>query len=155
MDAKTNILPMKLVIVFCLACLCGLAVPARAQSLIGKWQLVKQTSCLDDDDAVAVDELGMQEVADDMKSRAGSSAQVLQLKDNNAGEENTRIISRKKTYNSRSFLYKYDGTSLHFLDKKSRTIIESFTVEKLAGDSLIISNVSRACETKVFVRIKP
>jgi hypothetical protein len=147
---------MKLVIVLCLACLCGLAtVPAQAQSLIGKWQLVKQTSCLDDDDDLNVDDLGMQEVVDDMKSRAGSSAQVLQLKDNNSGEESTRIISRKKTYNSRAFLYKYDGTSLHFLDKKSRTIIESFTVEKLEGDSLIISNVSRACETKVFVRIKP
>jgi hypothetical protein len=157
MDAKTNIRPMKLVIFFCLACLGGMAaiVPAQAQSLIGKWQLVKQTSCLDDDDDLNVDDLGMQEVVDDMKSRAGASAQILQLKDNNSGEENTRIISRKKTYNSRSFLYKYDGTALHFLDKKSRTIIESFTVEKLEGDSLIISNASRACETKVFVRIKP
>jgi hypothetical protein len=147
---------MKFLIFLCLLWLfcAGVVVPGSAQSLVGKWQLVKQTSCLDDDEELSVDEVGMQDVVDDMKTRAGSGAQILQFKENNSGEENTRIISRKKTYNSKSFLYKYDGTSLHFLDKKSRTIIESFTVEKLEGDSLIISNVSRVCETKVFVRIK-
>jgi hypothetical protein len=90
----------------------------------------------------------------DMKGMSGSTPQVLTLKEKNEGEENTKIIDKKKSYNSKSFLYKFDGESIYFLDKKSRTIIESFVVEKLATDSLIISNSSRACETRIFVRIK-
>ena len=124
----------------------------QSQSIIGTWQLVKQTSCLDDN--IELNDEGVEEVLSDMKSMSGPTPQVMTLKENNAAEESTKIVSRKKSYNSKSFLYKYDGQSIYFLDKKSRTIIEGFTVEKLEGDSLIISNSARACETKVFLRIK-
>lgn len=127
-------------------------VTCQAQSIVGKWQLMKQTSCLEDE--ISVDEMGMEEVLTDMKSMSGSTPQTMTLKNNNSGEESTKIINRRKSYNSKSFLYKHSGDALHFLDKKSRTIIESFTIEKLAGDSLIISNAARVCETKVFIRIK-
>ena len=124
----------------------------QAQSIVGSWQLVKQSSCLDDD--IEVNDDGMEDVLGDMKSMGKATPQVLRLKDNNTGDESTKIISRKKSYNSNSFLYKFNGTTLHFLDKRSKTIIESFTVEKFEADSLIISNAARACETRIFVRLK-
>jgi len=129
-----------------------LAISANSQSIVGKWQLVRQSNCVEDE--LEETDADTQELVDDMKSIAGATPQVLTLKEKNEGEENTKIIDRKKSYNSKSFLYKFDGESLYFLDKKSRTIIETFTVEKLVTDSLIISNTSRACETRIFVRIK-
>ena len=123
-----------------------------SQSIVGTWQLVKQTTCMDDDTELSAD--GAEELLQDMKKMSGPTAQVLRLKDNNTGDESTKIISKKKSYNSNAFLYKFNGTSVYFLDKKSKTIIEGFTVEKLQADSLIISNSARACETKIFVKLK-
>jgi len=123
-----------------------------SQTLVGSWQLVKQTNCVEDDEELSAD--GAEDVLSDMKSMAGPTPQVLRFKDNNTGDETTKIISRKKSYNSNSFLYKFNGSSIYFLDKKSQTIIEGFTVEKFAADSLIISNSARACETKIFVKLK-
>jgi hypothetical protein len=130
---------------------CSCFIMCQAQSIIGTWQLVKHTSCMDD--AIEVDD-GTADMVNEMKSMAGTTRQVLVLRDNNTAEESTKIISRRKSYNSKSFLFKFTGDALYFLDKKSRTIIEGFTVEKFAADSLIISNASRVCETRVFVRIK-
>ena len=129
-----------------------LVMGANAQSIIGSWQLVRQSSCVEDE--LGTGDADTEELITDMKGMSGTTPQVLILKEKNEGEENTKIITKKKSYNSKSFLYKFDGEFLYFLDKKSRTIIESFTVEKLATDSLIISNTSRACETRIFVRIK-
>jgi hypothetical protein len=127
--------------------LLSLPLMVNGQSIVGKWQLIKSSSCvggdMDDDELVT-----------EMKNMASPGNQVVTFKDNNAAEESTRIISRKKSYNSRAMLYKFSGESLFILDKRSKTIIESFNVEQLSADSLIISNSSRACETKVFVKIK-
>ncbi|MBA4054277.1 MAG: hypothetical protein C0490_06160 [Marivirga sp.] len=124
-----------------------------AQSIVGRWQLVKQSSCVEDE-LGEEDDPEIQALVEDMKGMSGASPQILEFKENNTGQESTKIISKKKSYNSKSFLYRYDGDGLYFLDKKSRTIIEGFTVEKLESDSLIISNSTRVCETKVFVRVK-
>ena len=122
------------------------------QSIVGRWQLVKQSNCVESE----LGENGAEadQLVEDMKGMSGAEPQVLQFKDNNTGEENTKIINKRKSYNSKSFLYRYNEGSLYILDKKSRTIIDGFTVEKLADDSLILSNVARACDTKVFVRLK-
>ncbi|HYG20424.1 MAG TPA: hypothetical protein VD816_15905 [Ohtaekwangia sp.] len=122
---------------------------AEAQSIVGNWQMVKHTSCLEDEMTGRDDDL-----VDDLKSRSGTTSRILELKDNNTAEESTKIISNRKSYNSKSFLYKLNGSTLYFLDKRSRTIIETFTVEKLDADSLIISDTRRGCETKVFLRTK-
>ena len=124
----------------------------QAQSIVGRWQLAKQSNCveneLDEDEDASV-----KEMVEDMEGLSGAEPQILEFKDNNTGSENTKIINKKKSYNSKSFLYRYNEGSLYILDKKSRTIIDGFTVEKLTNDSLIISNVSRVCETKIFVRL--
>ena len=136
----------------CLLVLISLTVVCQAQSLVGRWQLVKESSCVEDE--LSPDDAETDDLVNDMKSRSGAAPQVLEFKDNNSGHESTKIISRKKSYNSKGFLYRFDGEVLYFLDKRSRTIIEGFTVEKLASDSLIITNSTRVCETKIFVRIK-
>lgn len=124
----------------------------HAQSIVGRWQLVKQSTCVDDEVAKADD--STQVLIDDMKSMSGATPQVLEFRANNTGQETTKIISKKKSYNSKSFMYRYSDSGLYFLDKKSQTIIEGYTVERLEADSLIISNSSRVCETKIFVRLK-
>jgi hypothetical protein len=121
------------------------------QSLVGKWQLMKQTSCIESELENNETE---DELEDQMYSRSGRTPQVIQFKDNNNAEESTKIVNRRKSYNSKALLYRFDGETLHFLDKRSRTIVESFSVEKISGDSLIISNSARACDTKIFIKIK-
>jgi hypothetical protein len=129
----------------------GFALFSQAQSIVGRWQLVKQSTCVEDE--LGEVDADAQALVDDMKSMEGAAPQVLELRDNNTGQESTKIISKKKSYGSK-FLYRYNESGLYFLDKKSQTIIEGYTVEKLEGDSLIISNATRVCETKIFVRIK-
>ena len=138
--------------IVCLLILTALTSVCLAQSIVGRWQLVKESSCVEDE--LSPDDVETEELVNDMKSMSGATPQVLEFKDNNTGHESTKIISRKKSYNSKGFLYRYDGDGLYFLDKKSRTIIEGYTVEKIESDSLIITHSSRVCETKIFVRIK-
>ena len=114
--------------------------------------IIKQSSCVDDDSGALGDEETQYWLM--RESDVGATPQIIEFRANKTGQESTKIISSKKSYNSKSFLYRYDENGLYFLDKKSRTIIEGFTVERLEGDSLIISNTQRVCETKVFVRIK-
>ena len=141
---------MKTIIIF--SALFCLVMATKAQSIVGSWQLVRQSNCVEEELGAVNAET--ENLVADMKGMSGTTPQVLILKEKNEGEENTKIITKKKSYNSKSFLYKFDGDSLYFLDKKSHTIIETFSVEKLATDSLIISNTTRACETRIFVRIK-
>lgn len=124
----------------------------QAQSIVGRWQLIKQSNCVESE--LGEEEGSVKEMVDDMKGLSGAEPQIIEFKDNNTGSESTKIINKKKSYNSKSFLYRYNDGSLYILDKKSRTIIDGFTVEKMDGDSLIISNASRVCETKIFVRLK-
>jgi len=124
----------------------------NGQSIVGKWQLVKQSNCVEED--LPPQDAETTALVEDMKGMAGSMPQVIEFKDNNTGQESTKIVSHKKAYNSKSFLYKYSGESLYILDKKSHTIIEGFSVEKIDADSLIITNSSRVCETKIFVKVK-
>ena len=106
------------------------------------------------EDTIGEEEGETQELIEDMKGMSGKTPQVLEFKDNNGVHESTKIINKRKSYNSKSMLYRLNENGLYFLDKKSRTIIESFTVEQLTADSLIISNSARVCETKILIRIK-
>jgi hypothetical protein len=139
---------MKLLLIIFLS---GISIICPAQDLLGKWQLVRQSTCVEDDlDPVSKEE---EEIISEMKSMSGALPQVIQFRENNKAEESTKIFNRRRSYNSNALLYKHTPSALHILDKKSRMIIESFTIEKLTADSLIISDAARACETKVFVKI--
>jgi hypothetical protein len=132
--------------------LCILSFQANAQSIIGRWQLVKQSNCIDESMTASND--GVQDMVDDMKSMAGATPQVVTFKEKQAGEESTRILNRKKSANTKNFLYKFNGEMLMILDKKSQTITDNYMVDKFSADSLIISNAARPCETRIFLRIK-
>jgi hypothetical protein len=125
---------------------------AGAQSILGTWQLVKQTSCLEGE--MTTDGDSAADLMETMKGMSGPSQQIVQFKEKSAGEESTRILNKKRSVNDKKFYYKFNGESLLILDKKSQTITDSYTVDRLDADSLILSNASRACETRVFVKIK-
>jgi hypothetical protein len=116
----------------------------NAQSILGTWQLTKQTTCL-------ANEIQMTDAEDSlvtqMNSRSGASARIVKFKEKGAGEQSVRILNKSKYADGKNFLYRFDGSDLHILDKKSQTLIQSYTVDKLAGDSLIVSNAARPCDT--------
>ena len=141
---------MKMLLVFLAAMVCCSTV--SGQTIVGSWQLMKQSSCIDD--KISVDDEGVKDVLNDMNSMSNQTPQVIQFKDNQTGEESTHILNKKKTSNAKNFLYKMDEGNLYILDKKSHTIAETYSIEVLKTDSLILSNATRACETKIFIRIK-
>lgn len=130
----------------------AITITAAGQSLIGNWQMVKQSNCLDNEMSAATE--SSQELVEEMKSRSSATPVVVKFKDKSSGEESVRVLTKRKAANNKNFLYKFDGETLLILDKKSRTITDSFLVEKVDADSLILSNVSRPCETRIFLKIK-
>jgi hypothetical protein len=122
-----------------------------SQSIVGEWQLIKQSTCMDEKLKPLPD--STQQLIDDMKSRGSATASTITFKDNQSGEESTRIINSRKSGYSKNFLYKFDGEMLMVLDKRSRTITDNYIVEKFSSDSLILAHASRPCETKIFLKI--
>jgi hypothetical protein len=123
-----------------------------AQPIQGTWQLVKTANCMDD--KLQADSDAEQELLDEMKGLSGPSSRVVRFKEKGVGEESTRILNKKKTVNGKNFLYKMNGETLLILDKRSQTISDSYSIDKLTPDSLILSNATRACEIRFFVKIK-
>lgn len=135
-----------------LAALVFFASPSFCQSIVGTWQLTKQSNCMSD--ALDTDE-DEEELLQDMASMSNRDIPLtIEFKDNNSGTENLHTINSKKQSKYKSFLFKFDGDNLYILDKKSQTISAAYTIDRLSADSLIYSNSSRPCETKVFVRLK-
>lgn len=129
-----------------------LSAPLFSQTIVGTWQLMKQSNCMSDQLPVDEDE---EELLQDMSTMAQRDIPLtIEFKSNNTGSENLHTLGSKKQTKYKSFLFKFDGDNLYMLDKKSQTISEAYTIDKLSSDSLIYSNVSRPCETKVFVRLK-
>ena len=124
----------------------------RSQSIVGTWQLVEKTSCLDDD--VQDEDEEIAELIEEMKSMSGGTNRVIVFKDNLSGEENVKIFESRKAHKMNNFLYKIDGNNLYILDKKSRLLVGSYEVERLSTDSLVFSHMKRPCETRIFVRVR-
>jgi hypothetical protein len=146
---------MKRIIILVISFVSSAPIIALAQSstISGSWQLVRQGTCLDEIASVEPDSVSG--LRNDMHSRSGETAQVVTFRDNATGEESTRILSKSKTLNAKKFLYKFDGEMLMILDKKSQTISDSYLVDKFTSDSLVVSNASRPCETRIFLKITP
>jgi hypothetical protein len=132
--------------------LCSFSFHMRAQSIVGSWQLVKQSNCVEENMSAANDTA--QRMIEDMQGMSSATPQVVVFKEKLTGEESTRILTKKKTYNNKNFLYRFDGETLMILYKKSQTISDSYMVDKFSTDSLIVSNSSRPCETRIFLRLK-
>jgi hypothetical protein len=139
---------MKLLLAFFLTSMC---LTSFGQSILGEWQLIKQSTCMDQNMKPLAD--STQQLLNDMKSRTTATASTVTFKDNQSGEESTRILNSRKSGYNKNFLYRFDGETLMVLDKKSRTITDNFIVEKFSTDSLILSNAARPCETRIFRKI--
>jgi hypothetical protein len=131
---------------------CMFSTVAYGQSILGKWQLVDESNCMEDK-LPAADDNGAS-LASEMKQIGSPAPQIVEFKEKGAGEESMRILNRKKAANAKNFLYKFSGESLLILDKRSQTITESYAVDKLSADSLVISSSSKPCDIKIFVKIK-
>ena len=126
---------------------------AQTARLLGSWQLVRQSTCLDEasNDAAPGD---VDALRAEMRSRSGASAQVVSFKANSTGQESTRILNSRGSANQKKFHYKFNGNLLLILDKRSQTISDSYTIDKITGDSLIMSSSTRPCEVRIFTKIK-
>lgn len=129
-------------------------VPASAQqeALLGSWQLVNHTSCLE---GVAEEDGDETELRREMRAQTPPAGQVVTFRPKAKAEQSTRILTSSRASTTRKFLYRYNGELLLILDKKSQTITDSYLVERLTADSLIVSNRRRPCETRIFVKIDP
>lgn len=135
-----------------LAAFSAIFVQTNAQSLVGTWQLVGHTTCLeeelgDEDEATNV-------LLEDIRSRESGTSSVIRFKADNSGDESIRLLDSRKSNKRNNFLYRYSEGKLYFLDKKSRLLVGSYDVDRLSSDSLVFSNASRACETRTFVRLE-
>jgi hypothetical protein len=120
---------------------------AKAQSLVGSWQLVKQTTCLDEG-------LKKDTPQKDIKNPGDQIPQIIRFIDQQNIEESTRILNTRKNVSTKHFLYKLDSATLYILDKRTRTIAETYNIDSWQGDNLILSHAARPCETKVFIKLK-
>lgn len=125
-----------------------------AQSIMGRWQLMKQSNCMDEKLDNPNQSEDMDELMSDFNSMKKRTPDVIEFKDKMKGEQSTTILGKRKEVNEKNFLYRYDGATLHLLDKKSRTIIASYNVEELSSAKLIVSDVNRPCEVRIFERIR-
>lgn len=143
---------MKPSIIAILAAFSIIFVETKAQSLVGTWQLVDHTTCLegelgDEDEATG-------DLLEDIRSRESGTPSVIRFKDDNSGDESIRLLASRKSDKRNNFLYRYSEGKLYFLDKKSRLLVGSYDVDRLSTDSLVFSNASRACETRIFIRLE-
>ena len=129
--------------------LCFMTCFCKAQSLVGSWQLIKQTTCLEEP---APNDTSNQKGI--VQNLTGQDPIIVRFIDQQNGEESAKILNTRKSSGTKNFMYKFDGSTLYILDKRTRTIAETYDIDSFQGDSLIISNTARACETRVFVKLK-
>ncbi len=130
------------------------SVSTYAQTIIGKWQLMKKSDCMSSQLDTPNQSEDMDNLMSDMSSMKSRTPEVITFKDKMKGEQSTTLLGKRKEYNEKNFLYRFDGKTLHLLDKKSRTIVTSYNVEEFTESKLILSDSSRPCEVRVFERLR-
>jgi hypothetical protein len=142
--------PMKTSIIF-LVGLLALAIPARAQSLVGTWQVVEEKTCFDAQFAESETE---KELTKDMGSTRSTVARVITFKKNGTGEEGIFSAGKKKGEDKTSFTYRLTGKELQLLDKKSGIMTQQLVVDELSATTLRFHLAAKDCEIKTLTRIK-
>ena len=110
---------------------------AWAQSLVGKWQLMKQTSCIESELDNPNQSEDMDELMAEMNSRKNRTADVIQFKTNYKGEQSTSILGKRKDVNDKNFIYNLTDKQLDILDPKSKTIIQTYIIEEITVSEMI------------------
>ncbi|MDV3310538.1 MAG: lipocalin family protein [Cyclobacteriaceae bacterium] len=141
---------MKALSIAILAAFISLPFRSAAQSIVGTWQLVRHNTCLDQE----MDWYeATRELLDDSRSRSSGTPSVIEFKADNSGQETIQLLDTRRSSKRNTFLYRYSEGKIYFLDKKSRLLVGAYDVDRLSADSLVFSEASRACETRIFVRL--
>jgi hypothetical protein len=143
--------PLNIILLSAATLALPLTLSAQTPAIVGSWQLVKKSTCMDN---ASAQEESAQQLVDEMHSRTSPGAQIVTFRQNSSGEESTRILNSNRSANRNKFFYKFNGEMLLILDKKSQTISDNYSVDKFTADSLILSNSARPCEIKIFLKIK-
>jgi hypothetical protein len=124
----------------------------KSQSLIGTWQVTKQTNCLEREvsDSVQMNENLLKEFS----SKSTRSPKVMIFRADNSAEESIRELDKKRSKSVKKFHYKQDGNNIYILDKKSHLIVSGLIIETLTSDSLVYYTAGKECEKTFFVRIE-
>ena len=126
---------------------------AWAQSLVGKWQLMKQTSCIESELDNPNQSEDMDDLMAEMNSRKNRTADVIQFKTNYKGEQSTSILGKRKDVNDKNFIYNLTDKQLDILDPKSKTIIQTYIIEEITVSEMILADVNRTCDKKYFKKL--
>jgi hypothetical protein len=123
---------------------------AKSQSVVGTWQIIRQSNCLEAEvsDSLQTDE----DVMTAFSSKSNRSPKVMSFNSDNTGEEGIKTLDKKKMSGVKKFHYKQDGSTIYILDKKSRLITSSLVIETLTSDSLVYHPAGKACERIFLVR---
>jgi hypothetical protein len=130
-------------ILFIISVLLGTSM-AQSDPLLGVWELQNHTHCESTKKTL---------LSESQRQQKNISPYTLVFLKNNQVTETGKIISPQKSYSSKAILFRYDGERIFFLDKRSKTLLEDYTIEKLDETTLVISNSKFPCETRIFKRI--
>jgi hypothetical protein len=95
-----------------------------------------------------------EELSGQMKTLSGPTPKTIQFNTDNSGEQNWKSVGKKKPVVKEKFLYKVADDVLYLLDKKSRLITDTYLIQVLTADSMVLVNKSRSCEQMELVRVK-
>lgn len=138
--------------------LAALALGAKGQSIVGKWQLSEQKTCFHA-------EMKESDTEKELKGSMGASsatavARVLTLEEKGNGEEAIMSAGKKKSTSKESFKYQVSGSpaaagsEFQILDKKSGLVTERWIIDELSETSLKMHDAVRDCETKTYIKVK-
>jgi hypothetical protein len=122
------------------------------QSVVGTWQVVKESTCLSNE--MGPSDETEEELSGQMKTLSGPTPKTIQFNTDNSGEQNWKSVGKKKPVVKEKFLYKVADDVLYLLDKKSRLITDTYLIQVLTADSMVLVNKSRSCEQMELVRVK-
>lgn len=122
------------------------------QSLVGKWQVINQTNCLEKElpNSTGSDDTFLKEFS----TQSGLSPVMMHFGKDGSVKRIIKIIGEKKPAETQEYKFSVDGTTIHLSDKKSKTILRIYTIETLTNDSLVYVVLGRECEKTTLVRMK-
>ncbi|HMJ69995.1 MAG TPA: hypothetical protein VK508_13915 [Cyclobacteriaceae bacterium] len=132
--------------------LIAFAIGAKAQPIVGKWQLSEQKTCFQA-------EMKESETEKELSSSMGSTsntavARVMTLEDDGKGEEGIFSAGKKKATSKNAFRYQVSEAEFFILDKKSGLVTQRWVIDELTDTSLKMHDAVRDCETKTYIKVK-